>query len=81
MSTIDIRSTKGEQVTRILFAEGEHDTTAVSLEIDRVDVPKGKVGIVALFGEDYAPLILDTKKDAENMIAALNKAIELDWLA
>lgn len=81
MATIDIRNTKGEKITRILFAEGGRDVDAVSLEIDRVDVPKGTVGIVALFGEEYAPLILGTKKDAEDMITAINKAIEMGWLA
>lgn len=80
MASIDIRTMQGEQVTRINFSEGEYDTDAVALEIDRPDVCTGMVGIVMRAEDDFVPATLGTKADAENMIAALKKAIELGWL-
>ena len=80
MASIDIRTMQGEQVTRINFSEGEDDTDAVALEIDRCDICFGRVGIVPRAEDDCVPVKLATKADAENMIAALKKAIELGWL-
>lgn len=81
MASIDIRTMQGERITRINFAEGDDDeTNAVALEIDRFDVAGGQVGIISRAEDVYVPATLATKTDAENMIAALKKAIELGWL-
>ena len=80
MASIDIRSLQGEKVTRINFSDGESGTSAVALEIDRSDICHGEAGIVPLEDDSYDPVVLHSKADAENMIAALKKAVELGWL-
>lgn len=80
MASIDIRGLQGEQITRINFSDGDNERSAVAIEIGRHDISFGTVGIVHLEEDSYTPATLHSKADAENLIAALKKAIELGWL-
>ena len=72
MSTLDIRSNTKSEINRIVVHESELDLCSMRFWA-------GKVLI-----EDGTPLhnvqMIDSKEHANNLIKALNKAIELGWL-
>lgn len=72
MSTFDVRNTVDNEVTRIQFA----DPTA-GCGCSLVKDSEGDVTLVD-YEDDWASNIA-TKQDAENLIKALQKAIELGW--
>ena len=75
MSTIDIRGVDPTKVNAILFSGRTNDSdgcilrkrTFVSIETD------------CLREEGDSAVFIDSKEDAENLIKALEKAIELGW--
>ena len=75
MSTTDIRAANPEEVSAILFSDQTNDSdgcilrkrTFVSIETD------------CLREEGDSAVFIDSKEDAENLIKALEKAIELGW--
>ena len=72
MSTFDVRNTKDNEVVKITFADSNSGYGC--------SIAKNSYGDVTLFDceEDWASSIA-TKQDAENLIKALQKAIELGW--
>ena len=72
MPTFDVRNTKDNEVAKITFADGNSGYSC--------SIAKNSYGDVTLFDyeEDWASAIA-TKQDAENLIKALQKAIELGW--
>ena len=72
MAIFDVRNTKDNEVFKITFADGNLGYGC--------SIAKNSYGDVTLFDceEDWASAIA-TKQDAENLIKALQKAIELGW--
>lgn len=74
MSVLDIRKTADEPITNIVFAdEGRNYVTATSL-MKRSDHFR------IVDEDDDSNLIIESKEQAENLIKAIEKAIELNWV-
>ena len=71
METIDIRTTN-DNVTKIQFATNHGDNAYILTKNNSYD---GQVAIK----DGNSNLFIASKEDAENLIKALNKAIELNW--
>ena len=71
MSMIDIRQVEDSLINRIQFADAFN-----SIESDSISKNEGGVFIES---DEYECMKLATKQDAENLIKALQKAIELGW--
>ena len=75
MSKFDIRNSSNGAITEIIVSDGnpEYATiTSVHMTYD---------GAVGLYDEDMGSTIarIDSKEDAEYLIAGIQKAIELGW--
>ena len=74
MSTIDIRKYEPPEIDRIVFAENKDSVyTTIAYELTK---EHKRINIVD--GDAY--VIVTSKEHAENLIKALNKAIELGWV-
>ena len=74
MATIDIRNTSEDAIDTITFASA----SSVSYICGKL-VKGGNDVEVQDPEDDYRSLVIESKEDAENMIKALQKAIELGW--
>lgn len=72
MTTFDVRNTTNNEVTKIIFADANAGY-GCGLVVDW----EGNVTLVD-YEEDGASTIA-TKQDAENLIKALQKTIDLGW--
>lgn len=73
MTTIDIRNVCEQQIEEIQFAdEGDYYNVQFLIREDE----NNNVTIKANHAE---PLVIESKEDAENLIKALQKAMELGW--
>lgn len=74
MSTIDIRSPEPAEITQISFAE-EFGTTNdhIGNKVKKCRFNKLEIH------DNLDHVVIPTKTDAENLILALQKAIELGW--
>lgn len=73
MSVLDIRNTD-EPVSKIVFSDDGHNyVTATSLE-------KRSDHFRIVDEDDNCNLIVESKQQAEHLIKALQKAIELKWV-
>lgn len=72
MSVFDVRKSGDNEVTRIQFAD-----TSAGYGCSLVKDSEGDVTLVD-YEDEWASTIA-TKQDAENLIKALQKAIELGW--
>ncbi len=76
MATFDVRDSVEEKITEIWFAEAtdeNDDPNAYALLLcDNV--------LTSIVGGDTAEVFINDKQHAQNLIKALNKAIELGWL-
>lgn len=81
MRSIDVRSAKEEAVTIIKFADGEECDSVVELQFipENVCVYLNSTREARQRDGGCANVILDSKEDAQNLIKALRKAIELGW--
>ena len=69
MTTIDIRKGDQETITEIVF----HDDCSLTKNVNTADIKCGEgVGYAAHYSIEY-------KEEAENLIKALQKALELGW--
>lgn len=75
MSTIDIRNTGESPVNEIIFAsDGYNYTVATTLK-------HGGGDHFYIYDEDESDsVIIESKEQAENLIKALQKAVELNWV-
>ena len=78
MVTIDVRDVKEGVVTTIIFADSD-DSWITAVALVKEGVNSGVVGIQSDFGDETYKIL--NKEHAHNLIKALNKAIELGWLA
>lgn len=79
MATIDIRNEVDDKVTVIVFADGEGaDGITQAKAIALYDY--NGVPYVSIEDMDGDVVIINSKEHAQNLIKALNKAIELGWL-
>lgn len=74
MSTFDVRTQKPDELTVIKFAD-EDNGYVVSTHLSRAD----DEGIVCINDEHDDYMYIRNEEDAECLILALRKAIELDW--
>ena len=72
MSTFDVRNTKDNEVVKITFAD---KTAGYGCSL----VKESEGGVALVDCEDNFASYVATKQDAENLIKALQKAIELGW--
>lgn len=76
MARLDIRNTTGNAVTIITFADDvQTNGNTIACELRKCSFN----GMEIHDGDDY--LVIPTKADAENLIIALKKAIELKWIS
>jgi len=81
MRSIDIRTSKEEVVTIIKFADGDDYESVVELQL----IPENDCVYLNSSGEarqrdgECTNVVLDSKEDAQNLIKALESAIELGW--
>lgn len=71
MITIDIRKQCNEETRRIRFSDS-------SGSIENAELLQRYIDVVGINSEDRE-IFLTSKEDAENLIKALQKAIELGW--
>lgn len=74
MATIDIREVNEEMIDCIIFSE-ETDGMGCTLAFKLTTHPDG-----TWLGDRYDMVRIKNKEHAQNLIKALNKAIELGWL-
>lgn len=74
MSSIDIRN-ESEEVTEIIFSD-EGNSYVVATKVERYVTDSIKI----VDEDDRANVIIESKEHAENLIKAIQKAIELRWL-
>ena len=67
---IDIRSCVAHKVEAIIYADVKNDFDGYKLVLD--------YGMTAIEASNGHSIYINTKEDAENLIKALQKAIELD---
>ena len=72
MATIDIREGMDVEIDTIKFSDAENFEDACYLM-------KRSFVSINTYEESTEPVFIDSKKDAENLIKALQKAIELGW--
>lgn len=72
MATIDIRKQEGQVVTEIVFSDNNHNACTLKNAWNTVAI-ESKNGHCAV------RLVITNKEDAENLILALKKSIELGW--
>lgn len=79
MSEFDVRKDVAAEITSIRFSENSVDSTIVASTLHKW---YGRVFVRdAYYGEGNAGyLVIANKSHAENLILALNKAIDLGWL-
>lgn len=82
MTVFDVRN-GSEGIKEIVFSESRVKDTTVACSIKP---NKNYAGEIVITDSDYdyihniGYLVLVSKEDAENLIKALNKAIELEWV-
>lgn len=75
---IDIRNVGNGKIDTIRFAEERGEVLGIDCPLAYVLVLKGR-GVVGIH-DPYARVVIKDKQHALNLIKALNKAIELEWL-
>lgn len=81
MSVFDVRNNPVEEITEIVFAEPRHndeDNTPQAYSIEVGGEIRGD--FVAISDAGGECVFINSKEHAENLIKALNKAIELNWV-
>lgn len=84
MSTIDIRNEEGEEATEIVFAETQDSNGCT--QANAVAKWPYEQNQVVIKDEDYRPqeltgyVVVSSKEHAQNLIKALEKAVDLGWL-
>lgn len=82
MAAIDIRAENKEEITEIIFADYTYEECPTKLARCIPEVCDGMVGIVpGDSGEAYSILTVRSEQHAKDLIAALQKSIELGWYA
>lgn len=80
MASIDVRCSEQSEIDNIIFAGSEVDEgSAVSLQKGRGDTFTSHIAIVPADDNDYSVVSIESKEHAQNLIKALEKAIELKW--
>lgn len=72
MATIDIRDGMDAEVDKIKFSDKENHEDAAYLK-------KHSFVSIHTYEDSIEPVFIDSKADAQNLIKALQKAIELGW--
>lgn len=72
MATIDIRDGMDVEINFIKFSDKENYEDAAYLK-------KGSFVSIHTHEDSSEPVFIDSKADAQNLIKALQKAIELGW--
>lgn len=75
MAVFDVREDVKEGVIEIVFAEMEVDGTSVAYKLTG-----DRYSEVAIWDKLDEYVLVKSAQDAQNLIKALNKAIELGWL-
>lgn len=78
MSVFDVRNNPVEEITQIVFAESRLDDEDSPPQAYKLVT--SPLDYIALYDGVGEHVFINSKEHAENLIKALNKAIELGWV-